>query len=334
MENLEFEGIISIPQAKSLFGRGIYIDNSIYLIDSISDYHLPQHKKECKCIVIIICEQGKFRFDTNGETIFARENDILLLTSGQQVSNYKILSGIFKAKAILIDEKEIFHLANGFCNVPYLIQRLKETNKITLNSKEMDLSENMFDQTTYNIIDKNRNQTNKYNFAIHYVKIILHNALTKQDTRTNDTRRNHWDIFNQFCEKVRLNFTQHLSIAEYCKLLNVKESKLERIVKDFLGISPIEYVHKILINYICIVAECTSAQKMPIKTIAARTHFHNQASFSRFVQKSIKMSLSKYRSLTPAQQSQLIDDTILDQKAVLAGLPRTCIREDLVAHLF
>ena len=334
MEDLEYEGIISIPQAKALFGRGIYIDNSIYLVDSISSNHLPQNKKECKCIVIIICEQGKFRFETNGKTIFAGANDILLLTRGQQVRNYKILSGIFKAKAILIDEKEIFHLANGFCNVPCLLQRLKETNKITLNSKEMDLSKNMFEQTTYNIIDKTRNKANKHNFAIHFTKIILHNALAKLDIHTNNTQNKHWEIFYQFCETVRLNFTQHLSIAEYCQLLHVKESQLERIVKDFLGISPIEYVHKILINYICIVAECTSAQKMPIKAIATRTHFSNQASFSRFVKKSIKMSLSKYRSLTPVQQSQLIDDTILDQRAVLADLPRTCIREDLVAHLF
>lgn len=76
-ESANFRNVISIPQAKHYFGRGNYINDALYLVDKIKGSNLPQNFKQAKCIVILFCEKGGFKYDSKGSTIYASQNDLV-----------------------------------------------------------------------------------------------------------------------------------------------------------------------------------------------------------------------------------------------------------------
>lgn len=322
-----FQKEISIPQAKALFHKGTCFDDEILLIDNIAEKDLPSERKESKCIVIMICEEGKIRFETNGETIFAEEKDILIISKGQYVDNYKVLSPMFRAKAIFIDNKDMPLLASIFCSIHELNQKLQNVNKVRLTNREMDNSEQIYLFAQNHISNKIYDKMH-FAFAISFITILLHIALAKATSTTEEISKNE-ELYRKFTKIVRENLREHLSVSKYCAILGVSNSYLGKIVHKYANKSPKQYIQEELINHICIIAECTSPDKMSVKDIANWMNFPTQAEFSRFVQRHIKMSLSRFRNLKSDQQPYTIHHTILDQSSALADLPKIYIREDL-----
>lgn len=326
MKNLKFEGEISIPQAKSLFQRGTSINDDIYLIDKIIGSNLPKNKKETKCIVILICEEGKIRYEKDGHTIFAEKNDIILLNCGQTTSQYKVLTSTYQGKAILVNPEKIPMLAENFCNTNSLRKQLNESNPIKLTESERKSSAFLFLQTI-NYIEKQ--YANNFALAINQIKIILHIALGKKAFNAKNEPYPQRK-FEEFTNLVDQNLLLNLPVSDYCRRLGISMTSLESIVKKYTGKSPLKYIHAHLINRICIIAECTH---MSIKEIAKYAHFPNETALSRFVKRELSMSLSTYRKLKPEKQQSIIPHTILDRNAVLKALPKIYIQEYLIPLL-
>lgn len=136
-ESANFRNVISIPQAKHYFGRGNYINDALYLVDKIKGSNLPQNFKQAKCIVILFCEKGGFKYDSKGSTIYASQNDLVFFTDGQDISHLQALSDSYLGQAIFISTNTLSCIENREYNENCLLHRIRKTNKIKLSQQEM-----------------------------------------------------------------------------------------------------------------------------------------------------------------------------------------------------
>jgi len=333
MEFPKYRNEISIPQAKAFLPQGTSWNDEIFIFEDLTAQNLPTTKKDVKCFVIILCIEGKLRYEIDGHTVFAEKNDIILLSQGQQTESYKVLSPTFKGKAILIKPELIFALVQNLNSIISLKRKLINIDYISLNVQEMQLSCSCFSQISNFLTDAE--YTDNLKSATSWTIAILQMALSKKQKVSETSREISPDqeLYYRFIKLVDKYVMQQLPISSYCDKLQISPSTLESIIAKYGGCTPLKYIHLRLINRICIMAECTSPKKMPIKKIAEYTHFKNVSALSRFVKIQINMPLTRYRKLESETQLSLIHRTILDQNAVLAVLPKTYIQEDSILLL-
>lgn len=322
--------VISIPQAKLQYGGDCFYQNELYLINRIIAQDLPKNSKTAECIVIIFCEKGKIKYDTNGTTIIAEENDILFLSCGQKVSEYKLMSPDYIGQAILIDTKLMEEIEFEGYTTNGLKSKIQHTDKIKLSSHDM-----FYCNILFGIISEALSTPNNYeriNAAKSFTKGILQMVLSKAPTITNETISTEERQYIEFINLVDEKKTQNLQVAECCQELDISETHLNHIVHKFAGTTPLKYIHKRLIIQICIIVENTSSKAMSNTKIAERIHFRSATELSRFFKREVHITLSKYRHLTPDERLHIIPYTTLDQIAPQAVLPKTYIQEDSVPH--
>ena len=310
-ESANFRNVISIPQAKHYFGRGNYINDALYLLDKIKGSNLPQNFKQAKCIVILFCEKGGFKYDSKGSTIYASQNDLVFFTDGQDISHLQALSDSYLGQAIFISTNTLSCIENREYNENCLLHRIRKTNKIKLSQQEMDTFNDIFTLISEGI----SSHTNDHQI-IAYIKLIIAiiNLVFSKDLSSDCHTLDYEELkYQQFINLVEEKLILKIPISEYCQELEISKTHLSHIVHLFAGITPQKYIHKKLINRICIVAETTSAESMPIYKIAERFHFRSASELSRFVKREIKISLSTYRCLESVEQQYIIHHTTLDQ---------------------
>lgn len=309
-ESTNFRHEISIPQAKQLFGRGNCLNNDLYVINNITGSCLPKNLMEAKCIVILFCEEGEFKYDSRGETIYAKQNDIVFLTNGQNVSNYQVVSDSYLGQAIFISTNFLSYIEDREYSESCLLHRLRNTNKINLSQLEMDTFNDIFA-----LISANLSFHTDYNKAIAYLNLIkdfIQMAFCKDFSSSHCSLDRDEQKYQQFINLVEERLIQKVPISQYCQELEVSETYLSHIVNLFAGITPKKYINKKLINHICIMVESTT-KSMPIKKIAERFHFRSASELSRFVKRELKISLSDYRCLESDEQRYIVLHTILYQ---------------------
>lgn len=307
-EPYRYSSVISIPQVKYDFEGGCCYKNEICFLDNIRGCNLPQNGKEAECFVILFCKEGKIRYETKGETIYAEQNDIIFLTRGQWVSHYKVLSPDYLGQAIFLDVKTIAAFDDGDYSKNCLMHRLRDTDKIKVTSHEMEFF-------NYNFSIFCEKLTKPFNQDIitsikHSLKSIILLALSKNYSSEQKSLTPEEEIFFQFKSLVEEKKSRNFGVAEYCKELLISESRLNKIVHKFAGKTPLQYIHEKLINYICILAENTSAEAMPIYKIAERFHFRSASELCRFVKREINISLSTYRCLESDERLRITQHTI------------------------
>lgn len=318
--------VISIPQAKLQYGGDSFYQDDLYLINRIIAQDLPKSSKTTECIVIIFCEKGKIKYDTNGTTIIAEENDILFLSCGQKVSEYKLMSPDYIGQAILIDTKLMEEIEFEGYTTNGLKSKIQHTDKIKLSSHDM-----FYCNILFGIISQALSTPNNYeriNAAKSFTKGILQMVLSKAPTITNEIISTEERLYIEFINLVDEKKALNLQVAKYCHELDISETHLNHIVHKFAGTTPLKYIHKRLIIQICIIVENTSSKAMSNTKIAERIHFRSATELSRFFKREVHITLSKYRHLTPDERLHIIPYTTLDQIAPQAVLPKTYIQED------
>lgn len=327
---------ISIPQAKSVLDRGSFFHDDIFMIENVQKENLPMHIKDVKCVTLIFCEEGRFRYEIDGHTAFADVNDVSILGIGQRVDNYKVLTPTFKGKAILIKADKIHFLAEDFCNVASLTRTLRNIDTIRLNQQEVENCNTFFAQAI-RILAKANNEK-QFAFTINLLKLILQLILNSDSCQLSKERISHShtayeDLYDKFLELCYENVLVQKPISFYYKELGISGTTLIKIVYKYAGITPLKLLHNLLIRRICLMAECTADQSLSISQIAKRAHFQSASALSNFVKRNINMNLSHFRKLKSAEQHRIIPHTIFDRNAALKDLPKIYKQEDSAPSL-
>lgn len=310
-ESANFRNEISIPQAKHYFGRGNYINDALYLVDKIKGSNLPPYFKEAKCIVILFCERGGFKYESKGSTIYAGQNELVFFTDGQDISHLQALSDSYLGQAIFISTHALASIENREYNESCLLHRIRKTHKIKLSQHEMDTFNDIF-----TLINEGISSHTDDNQIIAYIKLIITiiELVFSKDLSSNSHTLDYDELkYQQFINLVEEKLILKIPISEYCQELEISETHLSHIVHLFAGITPKKYINKKLINRICIAAESTSAKAMPIYKIAERFHFRSASELCRFVKRQININLSSYRCLESVERLRIVHHTTLDQ---------------------
>lgn len=318
MNKQNSKNLLSIDTIKNYVPTTYSYKDILLIAEDIQACNMLANYEPTKCIILVICEKGKIRYDIDGHTVIAEAKNILIQTFGQRVSNLKVLSPEFSAKAILINIEYIHYLAQNFCNILRLKQKLLTTDKVELTNKEMKITSTFISQIIDYLAKDEYN--NKFGLALDLAKIILQQALNKKNLKTvfkaKEEKNQDKTTFDKFTLLVEENYMTQKQVTNYCERLNISNSCLEKIVYKYTNKTPIKYIHLYLLNKICIMAECTSKKKMSIKAIAEYTHFSTPSALARFVKSELNMSITKYRSLGPEMQRSIIHDTIPPQIAL------------------
>lgn len=250
---------------------------------------------------------------------------------GQKVTNHKVLSPIYRGKAIFVNSKEINYLIEDFCNVITFKRMIDSTDLVKVNEAKMAEYEMLFGLTCSQITAAHKR--NKLAFALNFAKLIFQLAIEECTCDINMKLSPEEKLYNVFIDAVQENILNHLTVAQYCKNLEISVSSLEDIVQKYRHQTPKEYINEKLLNYICIIIECTTRKSMPIWKIAEFTHFNSQAALAKFIRKHLNMTLTDYqKELKVGQPHHKVHGTTLDRIAVLKALPRTYTQEYLALH--
>jgi len=247
MKTNNFYEEISIPQAKATFPNGTFRKDDFFIIENLTFRDLPKHCKKVKCITLILCEEGKLRYEIDGHTVIAEKNDIIIYSLGQRVKNYKILSPTFCCKAILINADCLPMLTESINSKLMLEKKLLDTDTVKLEVEEI--------QSTCWYFTEIKRPNSCFQPAIKLIEVIIQMALEKVADKKEKELPNDLRLCNKFIEKVDEIVLLHKPVSFYAALLEISNSTLEKIVRKYIGTTPLAYIHKRLINRICIMAE-------------------------------------------------------------------------------
>lgn len=99
-------------------------------------------------------------------------------------------------------------------------------------------------------------------------------------------------IATNFLKLVSGHFTVERNIDFYANVLNISSKHLARIIKEVMGRTPHSIINEELVHYAMLLLE---DENIPIGQIAEELHFSDQASFSKFFKKQMKLSPLAYR---------------------------------------
>ena len=88
-----------------------------------------------------------------------------------------------------------------------------------------------------------------------------------------------------------------MSISGYADLLNVSTKKLTKIIKEQFGVTPLRYLHNILL--LCIKRDLVF-EELSHKEIAYNYNFDNPSNFSLFIK--------KHTGITPTKLQKLLNE--------------------------
>lgn len=98
-------------------------------------------------------------------------------------------------------------------------------------------------------------------------------------------------FFERFRDLVVRQMRSHASVSDYCRQLGIGERRLNRICRAAVGVSPLNYIHRQLVEE---AKRCLVHTAMPISSIGYDLGFEDSAYFSRFFKKHTGVSPSAY----------------------------------------
>ncbi len=298
-------GELSIQQAKDFLNRGTYLDNEILLIDNLDEHSFPSDQRVLRCLLILLNTEGSMSFESDKQTIKTDKNDVIILTQSQSVSNHKITSSTYHGKAILIASDNIAQLASGYDTFANMAEKIINTHKVSLLRQDIENFNFCFERIKgllHSQSDKN------LKLSLTLTKFLLQSFLAKKGKTNHLSATDHnLNILQHFIELIDQNIHKNLPISQYCRMLNISNSRLGYIVEKYMNMTPSKVLRLKTVNSICVILGSTS---LNCKDIAERVHFETRSSMTRFFKREMSITPSYFRSLTHDQQQDIIRHTI------------------------
>jgi AraC-like DNA-binding protein len=123
---------------------------------------------------------------------------------------------------------------------------------------------------------------------IHLLQVLLFDLLSDLENRMSGSPKD--SDLNRFLHLVDVHFKEHHSVQFYLQELNISDKKLVALTKKYLGMSPLQAIHRRLVLEI---KRMLLFGEESHKEIAYSLGFDSPASFSAFVKKRTKKTPSE-----------------------------------------
>lgn len=245
--------------------------------------------KPCRIVryVMVGCSSGSVTLTVDENDFTLHSGDIITITSGQ----IHYIKEIRDAKGYILsftldffckddtDIELIFH--NGlFCHF--------SMNEV-ISVKNYNIIESQFLQ----IQEELKNQPYQYLISIHSRIELILVEINRTKVERGDEIWKPDALFLKFLELVRANFKHNYTVAQFAKLLNTTEPKLNEQAKLHAGKTAQNVIYGLIVSE---AKRFLSYEKLTVKEVAFILGFNDPFYFSNFFKKHIKLSPKMYQN--------------------------------------
>ena len=271
------------------------IDGKFVLLTA-NDAAMLQKFRVIGCRVMLLVFSGTVEAEVNGKSVAMERCDFLDILEG---TSFSLLSGSpdMDFYCVLTSREFIVEVLQNIVPGPkdyFSLLLLNPVLRLTASAtsklfKQLRLIDDMLGDLNHNYRTE-MVRTYFKAFALELGNLLIREqhlpALDKQTLAVKDT------LMANFMDLVWKNFRERREVSFYAKELCVSTKHLARVVKSCTGKTPHEVIDAEVLG---LAIQLLKNEEILVQQVADILHFTDQAAFSKFFKKYIKMSPSEYR---------------------------------------
>lgn len=290
MSNTKLQ-VINIESIKQV-SNGSAIGSDLVLLDEIARVPLPQEPKTVKCLFLALCRKGKVEYSVNTIKYEVCANDIIIISSGQLVNDYKVsddCSGI----AIAISDAFFRDIISGIHELSYLFTFSRTHPVFHLTEQE---AQNIVDY--FHLIKLKVDGSNhrfRRDTARSLIQALIYDTgdtiwRLQQSAGALSTRAE--KIFMQFMALLERHYRKERRVGWYAQQLNITPKYLSETIRQVSHQTPNSWIDNYVTMQLRIMLKNTTKS---IKEITEELNFPNQSFLGKYFKQHVGMSPSAYR---------------------------------------
>ena len=245
------------------------------------------------CVLVGMCLKGRAQYTVDTKECVISENDILILSDGQVVSDY-MLSHDFKGIAMLASENFMQDISRGVNKISSLFIYSKTHPVLHLEQQNANSFLDIYRMTQKKVIDVNHRFRREIVCSLLGALIYdMGNYIWyNQQDQTNFKQSRGEKIFSDFIKLVEQNFRVIRRVGWYAEQLKITPKYLSETVKKVSRETPNSWIDSYVTTELRVQLK-NSAKN--IKEIAKDMNFPNQSFLGKYFKDRTGMSPSSYR---------------------------------------
>lgn len=269
---------------------------SKFILLNANDSSLLMKFRIIGCRVMLLVISGKLELDINGKTTVMERCDFLDILEGTSI-NFTSCSPDLDFYCIMTSREFLMEVLQNIVPGPsdyFSILLISPILRLSANATARLFKQIRIIDDSLSELDHNYRtemvRTYFKGFALELGNLLIkekqipqfeHRVLTKKDT-----------LIADFMDLVWKNFRERREVSFYAKELCVSTKHLARIVKSCTGKTPHEVIDAEVIS---LALQLLKSGDVMVQRVADILHFPDQAAFSKFFRKCVKMSPTEYR---------------------------------------
>jgi transcriptional regulator, AraC family len=282
---------INVESIKQV-SNGSAIDNDLVLLDEIAQVPLPHIPKTMKCLFLALCRKGKVEYSVNTIKNEVCANDIIIISSGQLVNDYK-LSDDCSGIAIAISDSFFRDIISGVHELSYLFTFSRTHPVFHLTEQE---AQNIVDY--FHLIKLKVDETShrfRRDTARSLIQALIYDTgdtiwRLQQNGESSSTRAE--KIFMGFMSLLEHHYRKERRVGWYALQLNITPKYLSETIRQVSHQTPNSWIDNYVVMQLRIMLKNTTKS---IKEITEELHFPNQSFLGKYFKQHVGMSPSAYR---------------------------------------
>lgn len=281
----------------------VHLNKEFILIDNLdatpepanTDLEFVNHPVKLSFTVAIFCLSGRMRFQINLRDIELQANDILVVPEGA-IGEYRSKSDDTRI-AVIAFASEYFQTALQLDAAMSLQRRLYVSSVCHLTPEAIEES-----KTIYRLMKAKIAETDnpfRKGAVLGYMQVLTCNAykylLASESGNGMSIEKSsrQQELYKQFMDEVRKNYTQERSISYYADKLCVTSKYLSQVVHKVSG----RFAGEWITDFVILEAKALlKSRKYTVQQIADRLNFANQSFFGKYFKEKVGCSPSKYQN--------------------------------------
>lgn len=277
-------------------------DNPIYF--STEDFiilndlaHLSVvEKDDDKWMRVIACQEGEFTAMVDGKTVGLERNDMLFVSSEQQVSGVTV-SKDFKFIMFALSKKVNSEIFPSSAIVWQTFRHIRTVGKITLSESEVEDLKIDFRYLCHRLPDCSSLFYNDYIRCIIQAMVYRISAKVAKIAHTGgikDFMQSPETLSEAFFNLLNSTYPTPRKVEWYAAKLNKTPKYLSSVVRRTSGKNPTEWITEKSVNEIVNILKNSTKS---VKEICVQLNFSSLSFFCRYVRLHLGMSPNQYRSI-------------------------------------
>lgn len=284
---------LTIKRIKEITNISTYIGDDLLLFDRLEDLPFPLEPRKMNCVLVGMCLKGRAQYTVDTKECVISENDLLILSDGQVVSDYMI-SHDFKGIAMLASENFMQDISRGVTKISSLFIYTKTHPVLHLEQQNANSFLDIYRMTHKKVIDVNHRFRREIVCSLLGALIYdMGNYIWyNQQDQTNFKQSRGEKIFSDFIKLVEQNFREIRRVGWYAEQLKITPKYLSETVKKVSRETPNSWIDSYVTTELRVQLK-NSAKN--IKEIAKDMNFPNQSFLGKYFKDRTGMSPSSYR---------------------------------------